>query len=192
MKKSEAREILEVDLHASPKDIKNSFRQKCMESHPDKGGTQLKFELIKIAYDTLNGSSATSVNMAMAYTEATSAFEAVLSNVRNPLTVDLIYRSIELINKTITEYTSRINSLKLEKINLNNIIPRLFTSEANSVLIDTLLIKLESLDDSIVDLEQQIDTLNMAITILKKHRYNYDEPASRFDGSISFNIIARR
>lgn len=42
--------ILEVTLKASEDQIKEAYRKKAMETHPDKGGNSEKFNLIQIAY----------------------------------------------------------------------------------------------------------------------------------------------
>lgn len=48
--------ILGVDRQASDAEIKQAYRRLAMQHHPDRGGTQEKFQQIQQAYDTLSDS----------------------------------------------------------------------------------------------------------------------------------------
>jgi len=47
-------EILEVDKKASPDEIKKAYRKKAIKLHPDKGGSQEKFQELQHAYEILS------------------------------------------------------------------------------------------------------------------------------------------
>lgn len=46
--------ILNVNPSASDKEIKEAYRRKSMESHPDRGGDPKTFQKVKDAYDILS------------------------------------------------------------------------------------------------------------------------------------------
>ncbi|MFB6254825.1 MAG: DnaJ domain-containing protein [Halobacteriaceae archaeon] len=50
---TEARNILDVSRHATEEEIKQAYRQKVKEVHPDQDGSREKFEQLNKAYETL-------------------------------------------------------------------------------------------------------------------------------------------
>jgi len=48
-----ARALLGVPEHATPQEIRNAFRERVLATHPDRGGDRASFELIVLAYETL-------------------------------------------------------------------------------------------------------------------------------------------
>lgn len=53
LKKSNSHEILGVDLDASKSEIKRAYREKVLETHPDKGGSHEEFIKVQEAYECL-------------------------------------------------------------------------------------------------------------------------------------------
>ena len=53
LKKSNSHEILGVDLDASISEIKRAYREKVLETHPDKGGSHEEFIKVQEAYECL-------------------------------------------------------------------------------------------------------------------------------------------
>lgn len=52
-KRSNSHEILGVDIDASKSEIKRAYREKVLETHPDKGGNNEEFIRIQEAYECL-------------------------------------------------------------------------------------------------------------------------------------------
>jgi hypothetical protein len=48
-----ARVVLGVAEHASADDIRRAFRQRALVTHPDRGGDRTSFELVVLAFETL-------------------------------------------------------------------------------------------------------------------------------------------
>jgi hypothetical protein len=48
-----ARAVLGVPEHASADDIRRAFRQRALTTHPDRGGDRTTFELVVLAFETL-------------------------------------------------------------------------------------------------------------------------------------------
>jgi len=48
-----ARAVLGVTEHASEDDIRRAFRQRALVTHPDRGGDRTTFELVVLAFETL-------------------------------------------------------------------------------------------------------------------------------------------
>ncbi|MCU1429771.1 MAG: Hypoxia up-regulated protein 1 [Actinomycetia bacterium] len=48
-----ARTVLGVAEHASGDDIRGAFRRRALATHPDRGGDRTSFELIVLAFETL-------------------------------------------------------------------------------------------------------------------------------------------
>jgi len=48
-----ARALLGVGVNASPEEIRRAFRTKALATHPDRGGDRVTFELIVLAFGTL-------------------------------------------------------------------------------------------------------------------------------------------
>jgi hypothetical protein len=48
-----ARAVLGVPEHASADDIRRAFRQRALVTHPDRGGDRTAFELVVLAFETL-------------------------------------------------------------------------------------------------------------------------------------------
>jgi preprotein translocase subunit Sec63 len=46
--------ILDIKIDATPELIKKAYRQKALETHPDKGGNEEKFKKIQEVYETLS------------------------------------------------------------------------------------------------------------------------------------------
>ncbi len=49
-------EILELEPSATPEEIKAAYRQLSVKVHPDRGGSQALFRLVREAYETLSNS----------------------------------------------------------------------------------------------------------------------------------------
>ena len=45
--------VLGVDTDASPDEIRRAFRARALVSHPDRGGDRVTFELVVLAFETL-------------------------------------------------------------------------------------------------------------------------------------------
>jgi hypothetical protein len=48
-----ARALLGVDTDADPEEIRRAFRARALETHPDRGGDRVTFELVMLAFETL-------------------------------------------------------------------------------------------------------------------------------------------
>jgi DnaJ domain len=48
-----ARALLGVDIDAGPDEIRRAFRVQALINHPDRGGDRVEFELIVLAFETL-------------------------------------------------------------------------------------------------------------------------------------------
>ena len=48
-----ARALLGVPEHATPEEIRHAFRERVLATHPDRGGDRASFELMVLAYETL-------------------------------------------------------------------------------------------------------------------------------------------
>ena len=48
-----ARIVLGVDNDASPDEVRRAFRARALVSHPDRGGDRVTFELVVLAFETL-------------------------------------------------------------------------------------------------------------------------------------------
>jgi hypothetical protein len=48
-----ARALLGVAEHAGPEEIRRAFRARALETHPDRGGDRATFELVVLAFETL-------------------------------------------------------------------------------------------------------------------------------------------
>ena len=48
-----ARIVLGVDNDAGPDEIRRAFRMLALDSHPDRGGDRVTFELVRLAFETL-------------------------------------------------------------------------------------------------------------------------------------------
>ncbi len=48
-----ARAVLGVAEHASADDIRHAFRRRALATHPDRGGDRTAFELVVLAFETL-------------------------------------------------------------------------------------------------------------------------------------------
>ena len=48
-----ARAVLGVPAHATADDIRRAFRQRALATHPDRGGDRTTFELVVLAFETL-------------------------------------------------------------------------------------------------------------------------------------------
>ncbi len=53
IRKSQSHEILGVDPDADEEEIKQAFRKKALETHPDKGGDPDEFKKVREAYECL-------------------------------------------------------------------------------------------------------------------------------------------
>lgn len=53
MKRSNSYEVLGVDLNATKSEIKKAYREKVLETHPDKGGSNEEFIKVQDAYECL-------------------------------------------------------------------------------------------------------------------------------------------
>ena len=53
IRRSNSYDLLELDSDASDDDIKQAFRKKALETHPDKGGDPEKFRKVREAYECL-------------------------------------------------------------------------------------------------------------------------------------------
>lgn len=45
--------VLEISINSNMKTIKNAYKRKVLESHPDKGGSEEEFRRIQEAYEVL-------------------------------------------------------------------------------------------------------------------------------------------
>lgn len=52
-KKEQALDILMLEPGATQKQVKSAYRREALRTHPDKGGEQKDFELVKQAYEYL-------------------------------------------------------------------------------------------------------------------------------------------
>jgi hypothetical protein len=57
-----ARALLGVDIDAGPDQIRRAFRLQALVNHPDRGGDRVEFELIVLAFETLQHVDVTSTN----------------------------------------------------------------------------------------------------------------------------------
>ncbi len=48
-----ARVLLGVDIDAGPDEIRRAFRAQALVTHPDRGGDRVEFELVVLAFETL-------------------------------------------------------------------------------------------------------------------------------------------
>jgi hypothetical protein len=48
-----ARAVLGVPAHATAQDIRSAFRRRALATHPDHGGDRTAFELVVLAFETL-------------------------------------------------------------------------------------------------------------------------------------------
>src|SRR5689334_24976352 len=48
-----ARAVLGVPAHATADDIRRAFRRRALTTHPDRGGDRTAFELVVLAFETL-------------------------------------------------------------------------------------------------------------------------------------------
>lgn len=48
-----ARALLGVPEHAGPEEIRRAFRARALATHPDRGGDRAEFELVVLAFETL-------------------------------------------------------------------------------------------------------------------------------------------
>ena len=48
-----ARALLGVDIDADPDEIRRAFRARALVTHPDRGGDRISFELVVLAFGTL-------------------------------------------------------------------------------------------------------------------------------------------
>ena len=48
-----ARALLGVDIDAGPDEIRRAFRVQALINHPDRGGDRVEFELVVLAFETL-------------------------------------------------------------------------------------------------------------------------------------------
>jgi hypothetical protein len=48
-----ARALLGVDIDAGPDEIRRAFRVQALVNHPDRGGNRVEFELVVLAFETL-------------------------------------------------------------------------------------------------------------------------------------------
>jgi hypothetical protein len=55
-----ARALLGVDIDAGPAEIRRAFRAHALVSHPDRGGDRVEFELMVLAFETLQHVNVTS------------------------------------------------------------------------------------------------------------------------------------
>jgi hypothetical protein len=55
-----ARAVLGVAEHASADDIRGAFRRRALSTHPDRGGDRTAFELVVLAFETLQHVDVTS------------------------------------------------------------------------------------------------------------------------------------
>ena len=55
-----ARALLGVDIDARPEDIRRAFRAQALANHPDRGGDRVEFELMVLAFETLQHVAVTS------------------------------------------------------------------------------------------------------------------------------------
>jgi len=53
IRRSKSHEILEVHEDADETEIKQAFRKKALETHPDKGGDEEEFKIVREAYEYL-------------------------------------------------------------------------------------------------------------------------------------------
>ena len=53
IRRSNSYDLLELDSDASDDDIKQAFRKKALETHPDKGGDPEQFRKVREAYECL-------------------------------------------------------------------------------------------------------------------------------------------
>ena len=53
IRRSKSHEILGVDEDADETEIKQAFRKKALETHPDKGGDEEEFKIVREAYECL-------------------------------------------------------------------------------------------------------------------------------------------
>jgi preprotein translocase subunit Sec63 len=49
--------ILDIKMDATPELIRKAYKQKVLETHPDKGGNEEKFKRVQEAYETLSNPS---------------------------------------------------------------------------------------------------------------------------------------
>jgi hypothetical protein len=57
-----ARALLGVDTDAGPDQIRRAFRLQALVNHPDRGGDRVEFELIVLAFETLQHVDVTSAS----------------------------------------------------------------------------------------------------------------------------------
>jgi hypothetical protein len=48
-----ARAVLGVPAHATSEDVRRAFRRRALATHPDRGGDRTTFELVVLAFETL-------------------------------------------------------------------------------------------------------------------------------------------
>lgn len=196
--------VLGVDKNSSKDVVRRAYRKMAKRLHPDTGGSQESFALIKKAHDILtddkrrakydDGGEESDVGPDNTHGNAVNivagAFNQVLQECasagRSPLEIDMISAMRGKINSNIAELQKplRINKNILETD--KKMKGRFKSKKKNNVLEDILAFRVSSLLTAIAQSEEQLKSCNAALEILDGVTFRCDPKIEAEPGATNF------
>jgi hypothetical protein len=175
MEKSEAREILGIE---NDEDADKAFRAQAKIHHPDVGGDKEKFELLRLAHETVrdNPRDTTAEDVFL------QAFNSTLSKCRNPLTSDLIKRTIENLQQQRADLDKQITEIKFNMDLIKKITDKLTCNRENDIVQIMMFSRYVTYEHGLAETVNAIASIKEAIKIAREYTYYPDPSMSNLGG----------
>ena len=193
-------EILGVKTKADKKVIKNAYRDKAREFHPDKGGNKQAFALIAKAYDILSDSdkrnrydktgieSGVDIATQKAYGLLQSIFTDILEKIgcEEILSFNVIRQMEKRLDTAFSKIVAEKKTDIKKRKTLEKIIKRIEHKNKHNAFSVIILEEIKKENLGVQRKIEQIETIEIARKMLKDYNYRFDI-AVPFQSSVIFN-----
>jgi hypothetical protein len=186
--------ILGLKSNATDQQIKTAYRLKSKKAHPDAGGTQEKFEELKLARDILLDplrrkkydntgeieptapDNSMSVVLAVISEKLDQAVITLINNQRDPVHHDLVDMITKAIRGDVQKLTEGVEGLMKAAEIWAKLAPRFKTKDgSNCLLHDMALSKVAQVTEGIRRLEAKKKAMNDALALLSNTVFTVEE-----------------
>ena len=188
-------ETLGVPKDASAEEIKNAYREKAKENHPDKFNSEKeqkeatdKMTEINHAYEVLNNPQRRERYDNTGSDSKPPAFEKKFQSMVDSLVLQIIEHNdvkqvdvIELIRQSIVDGLTNYKSQKKQieaSLNKLHMIKKRTKTLGDRTVIDALDLRISGFNNSIAGVFEEITFCEQCIEKMKDYSYSYDSPVS--------------
>lgn len=184
MKKS-LYDILNIKKGATKKEIKDAFREKAKQNHPDKGGDENKMKEIVKAYTVLNDDNKRKRYDDTGQEDAEQDFESRFFATVNQIfmqivdnkdvdTTDLIGEFKKVLKQTEKNLHDHKKQQKERITKLEKVKKRLKT-KGNSVILTVVEGHISTCQQSLADIDNEIDYCTKVMAVCDEYGYDFDK-----------------